>query len=124
LVSSPPPTPRTAFHCRALGCLLPMGTCVRRQARSDRQLRTTQTWRGDGLDFPFCVTTRCELGRQVRGALDPDTTWSWRGAGPGGRFEGSRPAREKRLQLAARDHLLAEGALDAPRSIDDLDSSR
>jgi hypothetical protein len=81
------------FRCDRLdGEDVPACVCIARQAKSDVQ-RTQQTSRGQGTDHPSCDSRTCEQGRRIREALDPDSSVTWKGAGPGGRFERGRQGR-------------------------------
>lgn len=106
----------TRFDCRALGCKnLPARICVARQAASDAQ-RTRDTWRGQGFDYPLCVSERCAQGRAIRAALDPTHAVRWRGAGPNGRFDRGRSDAVE--QYEARQRLAAVGLLDEVPTVD------
>lgn len=97
------------IDCRALGCSLSAGVCVTRQLASQVQ-RTKDTWRGEASSYPTCVTERCAQGRGIREALDPAAGVSWRGCGPGGRFEPAKRGGEGVARAKAR--LGAVGLLD------------
>lgn len=95
------------FYCVALSCVLRAGCCVVRQAVSRAQ-RTHQGSRGQASDYPSC-TERCAQGRGVREAVGGDVTW--RGSGPGGRFDGGRRGGMLAM-LAGRERLRLVGLLD------------
>lgn len=79
-----------SVHCETLAVVgMPVRECVARQARTDAQ-RTTQASRGQGTDYPHCDSRKCEQGRAIREAVDPSSSVTWKGAGPGGRFERGR----------------------------------
>ncbi len=62
------------FECKVLACEnTPVLHCVARQLRSESQ-RTRDTWRGQGVDFPSCVSSACAQGRGNRDALDKEGT--------------------------------------------------
>jgi hypothetical protein len=83
------------FDCERLSVTaLPACVCVTRQRVTDLQ-RTRQSSRGQGSDYPLCDTRTCEQGRSLRERLDPNLPMTWRGAGPGGRFERERFREEK-----------------------------
>lgn len=115
-----PPRPwlicgNSEVRCATLGCTVMARVCVARQAASDSQ-RTRDTWRGQGFDYPNCVTERCAQGRAVRDALDPTRLMRWRGAGPGGRFDRGR--KDAPQQYEARVRLERVGLLDAVPTVD------
>lgn len=116
--AGPALAPGDPIACSTLHAVVAARVCLARQCVSDAQHRSTQRWRGEGLSFPTCVSERCAAGRRVREALDPERTATWRGEGPGGRFEPSRRSGEKTAQLAARAKLLAEGMLDEVPTVD------
>lgn len=107
--------PDATVECRTLKCTLAACRCVARQMASDVQ-RTKDTWRGEASAYPHCVTDRCAQGRGVRAALDPSAGVTWRGAGPGKRFEASR--RDVEAVARARARQRAEGLLDEAPTID------
>lgn len=114
--ASPEPLPVALgerFRCALLGCTLRAETCITRQAVSERQ-RTQQTSRGQGTDFPSCTTGRCRQGTKIRKRLDPDRLITWRGAGPGARFE-----RLGRLEGTTYQRLRLSGALEPVPTIDE-----
>ena len=107
--------PASRFRCRALGCTLRVGCCLLRQAVSRRQ-RTTQISRGVGGDFPSC-SDACAQGAEIRRAVALSV--SWRGHGPGGRFEGGPARGTLRAQLEARWRLQVVGLLEPVPSMDE-----
>jgi hypothetical protein len=108
--------PDDHFDCKVLGCKgLRARVCVARQQATDIQ-RTRQTSRGQGTDYPSCDTRRCAQGRGIREALDRRESVTWKGAGPGGRFE--RLAKDVAKQEAARRRLRETGLLDEAPSMD------
>lgn len=109
--------PDDVFDCRTLGCRgLKVRECVVRQIATDVQ-RTTQASRGQGTIHPSCDSRKCAQGRGNREALDREADVTWRGRGPGKRWDrgGSKGA----CQLAARSRLAAVGMLDSPPSLDE-----
>jgi hypothetical protein len=82
--------PHEVINCVTLHGTIPACRCVARQLASDVQRPTKDTWRGKASDYPHCVTSLCAQGRGVREALDPGSHVTWRGAGPGGRFDSGR----------------------------------
>lgn len=104
--------------CSTLKCTLYAAQCVARQQASDLQ-RTKDTWRGEASNYPHCVTEKCAQGRGVREALAPAERPSWRGAGPGGRFERSR--RDVEDLARARDRQRRAGLLEGVPTIDGPD---
>jgi hypothetical protein len=104
------------FRCLTLGCDVRAKTCVIRQLASAQQ-RTRDTWRGQGTDYPHCVTEDCAQGRGIREALDPETKLAWRGAGLHGRF-GQRRTSDVAAQQDAKRRLRVVGALDDISTLD------
>jgi hypothetical protein len=104
------------FRCVVLRCVLPARVCLVRQAVSRRQ-RTTQGSRGQGGSFPLC-TERCPLGALIRAIVPGAAAITWRGCGPGGRFD--RAADDLAQQEAARSRLRIVGLLDVVPCLDDL----
>jgi hypothetical protein len=83
------------FDCERLSVTaLPACICVTRQRVTDLQ-RTQQSSRGQGTDYPLCDSRTCSQGKSIRDRLDPNAPMTWRGAGPGGRFERERFREEK-----------------------------
>lgn len=117
-----PPRPwlicgNTPIDCRTLGCKsLLARVCVARQAASDAQ-RTRDTWRGQGFDYPHCVTEKCAQGRAIRNALDPTHVMRWRGAGANLRFDKGR--RDAVQQYEAKVRMQWAGLLEDVRSMDE-----
>ncbi len=108
--------PESRFDCTTLGCQgLQVKVCVARQLASEKQ-RTKDSWRGEGGDFPHCVTEKCAQGRGLREALAPGVKVSWLGAGPGKRFDRGRKGRA--LQIAAQIRQRRIGLLDRVRVLD------
>jgi hypothetical protein len=107
--------PDDTFRCELLRCSgMRARWCVLRQLATDAQ-RTTQKSRGQGTDHPSCLSSTCTQGRAVREALE-GAGLTWRGAGPGGRFE--RLAEDVAKQEAARRRLRETGLLDEAPSMD------
>jgi hypothetical protein len=109
--------PDDRIACKLLGCNVPAATCVARQVASDAQ-RTRQVSRGQGTDFPTCVTERCAQGKGIREALDDRAEVAWKGHGPGGRFAVGRAGRARREQETAREAARRRGELEEVRIID------
>ncbi len=111
-------TPETRFDCVALSCRgMKVSVCVARQIASGAQ-RTRDTWRGQGSEFPTCVTERCAQGRAIREAT---SGWLERRPEP---FLGNRrsPAVQRALnETRARRRLERVGLLGDVPTIDDLD---
>jgi hypothetical protein len=112
--------PNDVVACVTLDCTVPAHVCVARQLASDVQ-RTRDTWRGQGSEYPSCVTARCAQGRGIREALDRNATVAWRGEGPGGRL--SRLRSDLQEQHAARSRLALVGLLDDARTVDGVASA-
>lgn len=93
--------PDDVFRCQALGCDVDARRCVMRQLVSQVQ-RTRDGWRGQASEYPSCVTETCAQGRGVREALDPGAGISFRGVGPGGRFQAERRWSRAKPKGAAR----------------------
>lgn len=110
-----PLAPDSPIRCEPLHATVPARCCVKRQLIAATG-RTKQLNRGQGTMYPSC--DGCAFGEAIRDALDPERRLSWRGSGPGHRFE-----RERRWdgQQAARERLEAAGRLDPVPTIDGLD---
>lgn len=105
--------PEFTFRCAALGSTVCAGDCVRRQQVSDLQ-RTRDTWRGEGSEYPACVTERCAQGRGIRLAVDADV--HFRRVGPGKRQRALRS--DLRAQSVARKRMQTAGLLEEERILD------
>jgi hypothetical protein len=106
----------TPIDCRTLGCKgLQARVCVARQAATDAN-RNQDRSKGQGSPYPLCDTLRCIQGRAIRDAIDPTRVVTWRGAGPGGRFERQRS--DLGQQHVARVRLMVTGMLDEVPSVD------
>jgi hypothetical protein len=108
--------PLDTVSCVALHCEVAAHVCVARQIASDVQ-RTRQSSRGQGFDYPSCVTERCAQGRGIRAALSPDAQSAWHGEGRGGRLAPRRS--DLSQQHTARQRLAAVGLLDLTPSVDE-----
>jgi hypothetical protein len=112
--------PHDPVSCVTLDCTVPAHVCVARQLASDAQ-RTRDTWRGQGSEYPSCVTARCAQGRGIREALEPGAKVAWRGEGPGGRL--SRLRSDLPEQHAARTRLAVVGLTEAVSTVDGVASA-
>lgn len=108
--------PSEKFTCTKLNCKnLTVGTCVLRQQISDVQRNRAASYRGQGSQYPHCVTEHCEQGRGIRLALGNGIRIPWAGAGAGQRFEKMRSVIE---QSDARKRLARVGLLEKVRTLD------
>lgn len=109
--------PALEFRCQSLGCTLKVGTCVLRQQISDAQ-RTRTASRGQGTQYPHCVTERCAQGRGIRLALGPGIHIPWSGIGQGKRLQAGLSPQQKRSQREAQARQQAAGLLDEVTVLD------
>lgn len=105
-------SPEAPIRCVTLHATVPARCCILRQAVA-RTGRTLQASRGQGTTFPSC--DGCRQGAKIRAAIDGADRITWRGAGPGHRFEREGIAC---AQLAARRRLELVGALGPVPTID------
>jgi hypothetical protein len=92
----------------------PIWACLLRQAANRTAGRTADTWRGQASLHPGCY--RCPQGLELAAAVPGAELVTWRGAGPGGRFERGKPHAD--AQAAARKRLQLVGLLEPVPFID------
>jgi hypothetical protein len=116
----------TPIRCERLHATLVARVCIVRQLVTDRQRPKAATRSSSGRrctvsEFPACDSRTCGPGRAIREALDPENGQTWRGSGPGGRFErgASGGQRNVAAQREARRRLRVVGLLDVPPSLDE-----
>jgi hypothetical protein len=106
--------PAASFYCERLHATAPIWTCFLRQAQNRTAGRTADSWRGQAALHPSCY--RCPQGAELLAAVPGGELVTYRGAGPGGRFEKGRPLAGE--QAAARKRLQLVGLLESVRTID------